>query len=143
MSEDAGRLVDNLLGAEVEESLRVRITEATAGNPLFVEELVAMLVDQGHIAPADGAWCAVGALPLDLFPDTVDAVMAARLDVLLDDEGGQCSRRGRSKGCASIAMSLPELSSLPPERLEDALAGLARKELIHRDRAEFRGDAFI
>ena len=140
-SEDAGRLIDNLLGAEVEESLRVRITEATAGNPLFVEELVAMLVDQGHIAPADGAWCAVGALPLDLFPDTVDAVMAAQLDVLLDDERSVLTA-GSIEGMRFHRDVVAELSSLPPERLEDALAGLARKELIHRDRAEFRGDAF-
>jgi len=141
VAEDAGELVDNLLGAAVDETLRSRITDATAGNPLFVEELVAMLVDHGHVAPQDNVWRAVGALPLDLFPDTVDAVMAARLDGLPEGERSVLAA-GSVEGMRFHEDVVAELTSLSAKQLEDALAGLARKELIHRDRAEFRGDAY-
>jgi tetratricopeptide (TPR) repeat protein len=141
VGEDAAELVGNLLPGSVDETLRARITDATAGNPFFVEELVAMLVDHGHIAPEDGVWRAVGALPQDLFPDTVDAVMAARLDGLPDDERSVLAA-GSVEGMRFHEDVVQRLTALSAEQLEDALAGLARKELVHRDRAEFRGEAY-
>lgn len=141
VGEDAGLLVDNLLAAPVEDSLRAGITDATAGNPLFVEELVAMLVERGHIAPEDGVWRALGALPEDLFPDSVDAVMAARLDALPDEERSVVLV-GSIEGMRFHHDAVAELGSLSKDQLAAALAALARKELIHRDRAEFHGDAF-
>src|SRR5439155_6451370 len=52
-------LIDNLLGAEgLPPAARARILEAAEGNPLFVEEMLAMLVDDGLLRPGDGRWVA-------------------------------------------------------------------------------------
>ena len=46
--EEAGQLVDNFLGqAQLDAVVGQRVTEAAEGNPLFVEEMLAMLIDDG------------------------------------------------------------------------------------------------
>jgi tetratricopeptide (TPR) repeat protein len=137
---DAEALTDNLLGGPVEDGLRQQIVDATAGNPLFVEELVAMLVDHGHVAPANGIWRATGELPTDLFPDTVDAVMAERLDALPDAERLVLAAAS-IEGMRFHHDAVAELTALDSETLEAALAGLSRNELVTRDRPELTGEA--
>jgi class 3 adenylate cyclase len=52
-------LTDELLGAAgLEPPARARIAEAADGNPLFVEELVAMLVEEGVLERRNGSWAA-------------------------------------------------------------------------------------
>jgi class 3 adenylate cyclase len=76
-------LVDGLLThADLPERLRADILERADGNPFFVEELIAGLVDQGVLVREDGDWrvqAGNGALAL---PDSVHAVLAARIDAL-------------------------------------------------------------
>jgi class 3 adenylate cyclase len=76
-------LVDGLLThADLPERLRADILERADGNPFFVEELIAGLVDQGVLIREDGDWrvqAGDGALAL---PDSVHAVLAARIDAL-------------------------------------------------------------
>jgi class 3 adenylate cyclase len=82
----AGRLLDELLGVELPGSLREVVVERAEGNPFFVEELVATLIDMHVLARENGGW-SVGALPLDFqVPDSVQAVLAARIDLLPADE---------------------------------------------------------
>ncbi len=73
--EESGALVDELLPEPNRtDAERARILERTEGNPLFVEELVAAIVEQG-------------AEPMDeiALPDTLQALFTARLDTLDDD----------------------------------------------------------
>ena len=78
----AGALVDSVLGAAVPEPARGRLIERAEGNPLFLEEMVQSLVDRGLVDRAAGGWTAAD-LPPDLaIPDTVQAVVAARIDLL-------------------------------------------------------------
>ena len=52
-----GGLVDHLLGgAGLDEQTRVRVVAAADGNPLFVEQMVSMLVDKGLLRRVDGRW---------------------------------------------------------------------------------------
>ena len=51
------------------------------GNPLFVEELVRMLVDERQLERDDSGLSAVRSSPLSL-PPTIHALLAARLDRL-------------------------------------------------------------
>jgi class 3 adenylate cyclase/predicted ATPase len=68
---DAADLLAHLAGPEqVGERMAARILGVAEGNPLFVEELVAMLADSGD-----------GELP-DTVPPTIHALLAARLDRL-------------------------------------------------------------
>jgi DNA-binding SARP family transcriptional activator/tetratricopeptide (TPR) repeat protein len=61
-----------------------RLVGAAEGNPLFLEELVQMLVDDGYLRSEEGTWVAapgvdLGDVPL---PPTVRALLDARLDRL-------------------------------------------------------------
>ena len=82
-ADDAEVLVDLLLGAEeVSEEVRARILERAGGNPFFLEELVRHLVDERDRIAAEEGWRAsADALDVEL-PDTVQGVLAARLDLL-------------------------------------------------------------
>ena len=52
------------------------------GNPFFVEELIATLTDRGVVGRQNGGWW-FGQLPMGFsVPDTVQAVLAARIDLL-------------------------------------------------------------
>ena len=143
-ADDASMLVDNLLGrAEIPSAARDRILEAAEGNPLFVEEMLGMLIDDGLLRFEDGAWHAVEDLADLTVPPTIHLLLAARLD-RLDTEERSVIERGAVEG---KVFHLGAVSTLSPERLRanvpSRLLALARKELIRPDRAEFAGeDAF-
>ena len=83
---DAGQLLDQLLGIELPDALRRIVVERAEGNPLFVEELLATLIDLQVLERRNGGW-SVGELPSDFqVPDSVHAVLAARIDLLPADE---------------------------------------------------------
>jgi class 3 adenylate cyclase/tetratricopeptide (TPR) repeat protein len=78
----SGELVDTVLGGALPQDARDLIVRRAEGNPLFIEELLESLIDRGIIQRSDGSW-SVGHVPADLhIPDTVQAVVAARLDLL-------------------------------------------------------------
>src|SRR4029450_13007415 len=53
--DEVSHLVDNLLGrAEIPSVARTRILEAAEGNPLFVEEMLGMLIDDVPLRFEDG-----------------------------------------------------------------------------------------
>jgi class 3 adenylate cyclase len=79
---DTTRLLEELLAAELPAALRERIVEQAEGNPFFVEELLGSLIDHGYLEREDGGW-RVSALPEGFdVPDSVRAVLAARIDLL-------------------------------------------------------------
>ena len=61
------------------------ILEKAEGNPFFVEEVIRMLIDQGAIARRGDEW--ILAKPLGTFeiPDTLQGVLAARIDRLPEE----------------------------------------------------------
>jgi len=85
---DAGEVVANLLGRSgIPPSVTDRVVRAAEGNPLFVEQLIAMLVDSGKLRPADQGWEVAGdELSTIEVPPTIQALLAARLDLLQRDE---------------------------------------------------------
>lgn len=85
-SADTSRLLDELLGREIPAEIRDLVVERAEGNPFFVEELIATFLDRGILERRDGTWV-VGALPSDFtVPDSIQAVLAARIDLLPDAE---------------------------------------------------------
>ena len=53
----AARVAENLLGASFPADIAARIVAAAEGNPLYVEQILAMLVDTQAIAQGeDGRW---------------------------------------------------------------------------------------
>ncbi len=83
---EAGQMLDDLLASELPERIRQVIVGRGEGNPFFVEELVATLIDRGILARTNGGWTAAGLPSGFVVPDTVQAVLAARIDLLPPSE---------------------------------------------------------
>ncbi|CAN5619664.1 AAA family ATPase [soil metagenome] len=142
-ADDASRLLDNLLGTvDIHTSARIRILEAAEGNPLFVEEMVGMLMDR-DLLRFKGGVSQVSDLADLTVPPTIQLLLAARLDSLEAAERAVIER-GAVEGNVFHAGAVATLSTeqLRPE-VPSRLLALARKELIRPDRPEFAGqDAF-
>jgi tetratricopeptide (TPR) repeat protein/type II secretory pathway predicted ATPase ExeA len=79
---EATDLLHHLLGtATLSDTASGRILEVAEGNPLFVEEVVAMLIDDGILIPGDGQGVD-RQLTAIAIPPTIQALLAARLDRL-------------------------------------------------------------
>jgi class 3 adenylate cyclase/tetratricopeptide (TPR) repeat protein len=124
----AESLVDELLREhELPAGLRGRIIASTEGNPLFVEQMLAMLADD-----PDAAEHAV--------PATIAALLAARIDRLEAGERAALQRasvEGRLFHRGSVA---DMLGSNEAAGLTATLLALARKEFVRADRSLFAGD---
>ena len=81
------QLVDSLLEvADLPGELRDRIVDRAEGNPFFVEEILRQLIDEGRVVRVESGWrSAPGIGEVDI-PDTVQAVLAARIDLLGADQ---------------------------------------------------------
>jgi class 3 adenylate cyclase len=79
---DAEHMLDTMIPGELPARLRDAIVDRAEGNPFYVEELVRTLIDQSVLVQKDGRW-AVRDHEQDLVvPDTVQALLAARIDRL-------------------------------------------------------------
>ncbi|HEY3336823.1 MAG TPA: adenylate/guanylate cyclase domain-containing protein [Candidatus Limnocylindrales bacterium] len=140
-TEAIGRLIATLPGGSVLPGAIVdRIREAAEGNPLYVEELVGMLVDEGLLVEReDGAWEAAEGLADVRVPPSINALLTARLERLAPAERSAVGR-------ASVVGRVFEqdaVSALSPEPLRrgvpQSLQALIRKELVQADRSGFTG----
>jgi tetratricopeptide (TPR) repeat protein len=121
-SDESRRLVEELAGAiAMDDALRTRIAESAEGNPLFVEQMLAML---------DG-----GGGELEV-PATIQALLAARLDQLGAEERSVLD-------CAAVvgeefwSGAVRELTQSDPSR---PLLELVRAELIRPRDSLLRGE---
>ncbi|HYK94749.1 MAG TPA: adenylate/guanylate cyclase domain-containing protein [Candidatus Dormibacteraeota bacterium] len=128
---DAGKIVQELLGS-LEASVRERIATAAEGNPLYVEQIVSMLVETGAIQRGLEGWVArEGSAQLQI-PPTVQALVASRLDALKLEE------RAVVDPASVIGLSFPmdavaELVDEPVRpRLGADLDVLVTKQLVRR-----------
>jgi class 3 adenylate cyclase len=80
--DDAGRMLGELLSGALPRGLEEVVVANAEGNPFFVEELLATLIDRGLLQRSNGDW-RLAELPSGFsVPDTVHAVLAARIDLL-------------------------------------------------------------
>jgi predicted ATPase len=83
---DTQELVRNLLDIEaLPDDLREVIRAKAEGNPFFVEEVLRMLIDQGSLQREGEAWRLTGDVASLEIPDTLQGVLAARIDRLPED----------------------------------------------------------
>ena len=138
---ESDELVGSLLGeADVPADFRVRVSQAAEGNPLFVEELLAKLIDDGFLQRTNGGWVATGDARDFSIPPTIQALLAARLDGLSLEERSvieSAAIEGKTfhRGAVTALASEP----LRPQ-VRDRLAGLMRMELVRPDHAAFAGE---
>jgi class 3 adenylate cyclase/tetratricopeptide (TPR) repeat protein len=81
-SSDAAQMLDELIPAKLPVSVRRVVIQRAEGNPFFVEELVRTLIDLGLLERQSGEWTAHELADQLVIPDTVRAVLAARIDLL-------------------------------------------------------------
>jgi len=80
---DTRTLLSGLLAtADVPPPVASLIAERSDGNPLFCEEFLRMLIDAGHLQFADGRWKATRSLDDLALPESIQSIVAARLDGL-------------------------------------------------------------
>jgi class 3 adenylate cyclase/tetratricopeptide (TPR) repeat protein len=111
------------LGSNFDEELAGRIRDAAGGNPLFVEEMTAMVAEGG------GGEVVV--------PPTVQALLAARLDQLDGDERSVLER-GAVEGQVFHRGAVQALGAV--DDVSPRLSALVRKELVRPEVALFSGD---
>ena len=137
-------LLSNLLGeTELAEEARARILEAAEGNPLFIEEMLEMLIDDGLLERRNGSWVATQDLTdLDV-PPTIHVLLAARLDRLSGEERSVVERAA-VEGKLFHRGAVAELSSdRARPQVTAHLLSLVRKELVRPDEPDFADeDAF-
>jgi predicted ATPase/class 3 adenylate cyclase len=138
------RLIENLLvDAHLPDGVRRQITAAAEGNPLYVEEILRMLIDDGLLEEHEGHWKAVGDIADLTIPPSIQALVSARLDRLGPNEQA-ITQRASVIGKTFYWGAVSELS---PESLRTRvghyLQSLIRKELVLPDESNFAGeDAF-
>jgi predicted ATPase/class 3 adenylate cyclase len=75
-------LIDSLLGASgASQEIKDRIAGAAQGNPLFVEQIISMWIDEGALIRNDRSWQLRDGASVAI-PPTISALLAARLDQL-------------------------------------------------------------
>ncbi len=120
LSEDeAETLIENLLvGVDLSDQMRQRITASAEGNPLFVEQMLALLAQNGGNGNGDV-----------VVPPTIQALLATRLEQLPSGERVAAERAsviGKEFWRTALVEIGGEVSALP---------GLVRKELIRPHRS--------
>jgi class 3 adenylate cyclase/tetratricopeptide (TPR) repeat protein len=81
--EDIARIIDNVLGgAGIGDLARSRVAQAAEGNPLFVEQMVSMMIDDGRLRHDGDRWVASDDLAELAIPPSIHALLAARIDRL-------------------------------------------------------------
>jgi class 3 adenylate cyclase len=125
--EDGRRVAELLLGPGAPASVVDNMCQTAEGNPLYLEQLTAMLADQGLLA--DGRWVGSEDAVVEI-PATLQALLAARLDrlepttrVVLE----RASVEGRRFRIAALRTLAPDFDR---ELIESAIASLERRGLV-------------
>jgi class 3 adenylate cyclase/tetratricopeptide (TPR) repeat protein len=129
----SAQIVDNFLGgAGIADDARARIVEAADGNPLFVEQLLSMMIDDGLLQLEDGVW-RTGELKLDWVPPSIHALLTARLDGL-DREQRAVIDPASVIGHFFQQPALEELvDDFVRDQVPTRLGELERKQFVQRD----------
>lgn len=137
---DVDALLEGLLGT-AQAAVRARLVTVSGGNPLFLEELVAMLVDEGVLRIEHGVTTLEGDLDALALPASLHALLGARLD-RLEPELRATLERGAIEGEVFHRGAVVEL--FPPASrplVRASLEALVGKDFIRPAEASFTGEA--
>ncbi|HEY8177562.1 MAG TPA: adenylate/guanylate cyclase domain-containing protein [Candidatus Limnocylindria bacterium] len=121
-------LVERLLMvADLPAPLHVEILAKAEGNPFFVEEIVRRLIDEGVLVQEGDHWRATSAALTTTIPDSIYALLAARVDALAAAERRvlqEAAVIGRTFWAAAVA------HAIPGNGVAETLALVERKGLV-------------
>jgi class 3 adenylate cyclase/tetratricopeptide (TPR) repeat protein len=133
---ECGALVANLLAIDtVDPLVRERVAAVAEGHPLYAEEMLAMLVDEGRVVREGTAWVAASDMGDLSVPPTTSALLAARIDRLARGERATLER-------ASVMGQLfyrDALDELADGDVAVDLASLVRKQFVRQERSDVPG----
>jgi predicted ATPase len=122
------QLLDGIEGsAGLDDEARRHIVETAGGNPLFVEEMLALVLEEGR---SDVAF---------EVPPTIQALLGARLDLLSAGERAVIEAAA-VEGKVFHEPMVVALAGAVPDEVDAHLRALMRKELIRPDRPLFSGE---
>ena len=114
------------------QSMARRIVARADGVPLYAVETVRMLIADGRLRSEDGGYAAAGDLEQIAVPDTLVALIGARLDAL-DPPDRALLQDAAVLGQSFTIAALAAVSGADEAALEPRLASLVRRELLSRD----------
>jgi class 3 adenylate cyclase/tetratricopeptide (TPR) repeat protein len=130
--EASARVVANLFGTtDLPGDVLARIVSAAGGNPLYAEQMLSMLLDNGALRREDGRWVRVQPSTDIEVPPTIQALLEARLDQLGRPERSVVDPAaviGVEFAHAAVEQLLPE--PLRPA-MPDHLRSLQSKQFVH------------
>ena len=134
-------VIENLLGsAGLAPAIIAKVVSAAEGNPLYVEQMLEMLIDSGAVKYEEGKWVAARTEGEIAIPPTIQALLEARLDKL------ERLERAAAEPASVIGLEFqkPAVQSIAPPAVKDSidekLQALSRKHFI-RASVGAEGDA--
>jgi tetratricopeptide (TPR) repeat protein len=134
-------MLDDLLPGPVSANLKRTIVERSEGNPLYVEEIVRKLIDDGALRATEASRWELAQPVGDIeLPRSVQGLIAARLDGLPDDEKAAL-QDAAVVGKVFWVGAVAELSGRRIGEVREALGRLRVKELVvPHDPSSFRDE---
>ncbi len=127
-TEAMGQLLSGMVPG-LPEDLSTLILERAAGVPLYAVETVRMLIDRGMLVEDRGAYRATGSLEALEVPESLHALIAARLDSLAPFERSLL-QDAAVLGKSFTAAAVGAVTIVPEPDVEPTLASLVGKDLL-------------
>ena len=127
---DAEHLITLLLTVDdLPPSVHARILERAEGNPFYLEEIIHSLIDAGMLVRDGGRWRADAGIGDVEIPDTVQAVLASRID-LLDARDKHVLQSAAVVGRVFWPGPVAELTGIGEADLTESFRRLEDRELV-------------
>jgi class 3 adenylate cyclase len=134
--EELRALTTEVVGGLLPEGVAQRVRDVSGGNPLYVQHLLAVLIDDGVLARGRQGWELTGDVDSVNVPPTISALISARLDRLEREER-------RVLGVAAVMGQVFYRSAVAELAGRDAagpaLTSLIRKGLVEPAESELAG----
>ncbi|MFZ1880444.1 MAG: adenylate/guanylate cyclase domain-containing protein [Gaiellaceae bacterium] len=140
-ADETRNLIESWLDGPVDTVGLERIVEASSGNPLFAQQLVFMLRDEGLLV-RDGEIWKLASLPSDWMPPTIHALLSARIDRLEREDRSVLDPAAVVGHIFPLAAIAELADGLDPERVAARADELTRTQILQtepeRDGIDFR-----
>ena len=138
------RLAANVIGAaDLPAAVAAKVLATSEGNPLFVGELVRMLVQEGALTKDGDRWTVGANLAALEMPPTIHALLAARIERLRPEESAGARARRRRRAALLAQRGRGAARRREAGDLDARLEALRRTELIERDTGWLLGEPVL